>query len=139
VPLVLEAMLVREHRQHALQSLIGELDHPPTSLADQVLMAGLRSHGLVALESFSEVVGPHQPTLDEQLEGPIYRRRAHLLALVPQLTTDCFDGEMVIGQEDDLRDEVSGPCDGLVVFTKVTAEALGVGGGLCPIQSGHGR
>jgi hypothetical protein len=38
MPLMLKTMLVCENRQHALESLIGELHHPATSLANQMLV-----------------------------------------------------------------------------------------------------
>ena len=42
VPLVLEAVLVGDDRQHALEPLVLELDHPAAPLADQMLVVGLR-------------------------------------------------------------------------------------------------
>lgn len=136
---MLKAVLVCQDRQHALQPLIGELHHSAAALADQMLVIRLRSHGLVSLESFTEVMRTHESALHQQLESPIDGGRADLLTPLSQLTADCFDRKMVLGEEDNLRHKVSGASDGLVVLAKVAAKALGVGGCFCLIQSGHER
>jgi hypothetical protein len=97
----------------------------------------LRSHRLVALEPFTEIMGSHQAALDQKLEGAVHRRGTHPLTLLPQLAADAFDGKMVLGEKDDLGYEIPLAGDRLVVLAEMAAEAVGVGGCLCLIQSGH--
>jgi hypothetical protein len=102
VALMLETVLVREARQHSLQPLVGELHHPATALANQVLVICLLRHWLVTLEPFPEVVRPHQAALDKELQCTVNRCRADPLTLLPQLSADTFDRQMIRGKKDNL-------------------------------------
>lgn len=82
VPPVLEAVLIGQHREHTLQSLISELDHPAAAFADQMLVVRLSQHRLVSLEALTEFVGAHQAALHQEVECAIYRGGADLLPLL---------------------------------------------------------
>jgi hypothetical protein len=134
---MLKTMLIGQNRQHSLQPLIGELHYPAAPLTDQMFVVRLRRHGLVALESLTEVMGPNQAALNQKIQGTVDSGGAHPLSPLLQLSADCFDRQMFVCEEDDLSHEIALAGDRLMMFPKVTAEALGMGGGFCLIQTGH--
>ena len=139
VALVLEAVLVGDDRQHPLEPLVLELDHAAAALADQVLVVGLRRHRLVALEPLAEVVRAHQAALDQHLERAVDGGGADVLAALLERAADAFDRGMVVGEEDDLGDEVALAGDGLAVLAEIAAEALEEGRALVASEAGHRR
>lgn len=134
---MLKTVLVGQDRQHPLQPLVGELHYPAASLADQVLMIRLRRHGLVAFETLAEVMGPHEATLDQKIQGAVDGGGAHPLSPMLQLSADGFDRQVFFGEENDLGYEIALAGDRLTMFPKMTAKALGMGGGFCLIEAGH--
>jgi len=128
MPLVLEAVLVGQDGEHALQPLVGEFHDPATALADEVLVVGLCRHRLVPLETFAEVVGSHQPAFYQQVERSVHGGGTHPLALLLELPTNRLDGKVISREEYNLCHEIALTGNRLVVFPEVTAEALGVGG-----------
>jgi hypothetical protein len=58
--LVLELMLVGNDGQHALETLVLELDHRTAAKADEMLVMGLLRHRLIPLEALAEIVRPDQ-------------------------------------------------------------------------------
>jgi hypothetical protein len=137
--LVLEAVLVRQDRQHSLQTLVGEFHYFPASLANEMLVVGMRHHRLVPLESFAKVVSSHQAAFDQKIERAINCGSAHPFPLLLELSPDRLDGEMVVSEKDDSGDEIALPGDGLVMLAEVTAETIEMGRCLSPIEVSHRR
>jgi hypothetical protein len=134
---VLEAVFVCEHRQHPLQSLVGELHHAAAALADQVFVVGLCGCRLIPLKSLAELMSAHQTALYQKIERPVYRGQADLLALLLELAADPLDRKMILRQEYDLSDEIPLPGDGLMVLSEMSAKALEKGRALSLIQARH--
>lgn len=82
VPPMLEAVLIGQHREHALQSVIGEFNDPAATFADQMLVVCLGQHWLISLEALAEFVGAHQAALHQKVERAVYRGGADLLPLL---------------------------------------------------------
>jgi hypothetical protein len=137
--LVLKGVLVGDNRQHALQSLILELDHSAAPLANQVLVMRLGRHRLEALESLTEVMRPNQPALQEDVQSSIDRSGTHPLAFLAEPATNAIDREMIFGQQDSFGYQVALSGDRQPMISKETAETLKEGGPLTPIEVGHGR
>src|SRR5687768_11282436 len=124
---MLEAMLVGENRQHALETLVGEFDNPAAALADEVLVIRLSRHGLVAFEALAEIVRSHQAALNQKVERAVHRGSAYPLPLLLQLAPNSLDGEVIFREKYDLCYDIALTGNRLVMFPKVAAEALGVG------------
>jgi hypothetical protein len=137
MPPVLKPMLVRQNREHALQTLVREFHDLPAPLADQVLVIGLRAHRLVALESFAEFVGPDQAALDQEIQRAVHRGQADPLAAVLQLAPDLFHREMIVGKKDYLRDEIALAGNRLMMLAEMTAKSLEKGSSFSLIQARH--
>lgn len=135
--LMLEAVLIRQNRQHPLQPLVGEFHHPAAPLADQMFVVRLRRHWLVPLEPLTEVVGPHQAALHQKIQGTVDGGGAHPLSPLFQLPADGIDGQMLRRQKDNLGYEIALAGDRLMMLPKVTAKPLGVGRSFCLTEAGH--
>ncbi len=121
---MLEPVLVCQNRQHPLETLVGKLDDSAATLADQVLVICLGGHRLIAFEPFAKVVGPGQATLHQKLERAVHRCGTNPLTLLPELSTDSFHGQVILGKKEYLRNKVALASDWLVVFPEMAAEAL---------------
>jgi hypothetical protein len=124
VPSVLEAMLVGEDWQYPLETFVGELRHPSTALADEVLVIRLCGYRLIALEPLAELVCPHQTTLYQKIEGAIDRGQPDLLALQLELAANPLDREMILREKHHLGNEITLASDRLMVLVEMPAETL---------------
>jgi len=136
---MLKAMLIGEHWQHSLQSFVGKLDHPPAAFTNEVFMIGLRDCRLVAFEPLAEFVGADQPAFQQQVEGAIDGGHADSLPPTLQLAPNAFDREVVLGQEDDLSDEIALAGERLMMLSEMSAEALEKSRPFSLVQACHRR
>lgn len=130
-------MLIRQHREHALQPLVGEFHDPPTAFTDQVLVVRLPGHRLVPAEAFAELVGPDQPAFDQQVQGAVDGGDPYLFAPLLELAADPFDRQVVVGEEKDLGDQIPLAGNRLVVLPEILTKALEEGGAFRFIQAHH--
>ena len=91
----------------------------------------LRRHRLVALEALAEVVRPDQAALDQHIERAVDGGGADPLAPLLEHAPDAVDRKVIVGEEDDLGDEIALAGDRLVMVAEVPAEALEEGRALC--------
>ena len=126
---VLETMLICQDRQHALEALVGKLDHPAAALADEVLVICLRGHRLVTPESLAEFMGPHQTAFYQEVKGPVHGSSSHPLAPMLELSKNGIDREVVLGTKYDLSYQVALAGHRLVVLPKVTTKSFEKRGG----------
>ena len=122
--LVLEVELVGDDGKHALEAIVLEFLHRSAPHADQVLMLLGRRHRLVAAEALAEVVGADEPALDQGVQGAIDRGGADRRAQLLEPALDGLDREMLIGLEEDPRDQRALRRDRKAVIAEVTVEAL---------------
>src|ERR1017187_9187180 len=93
--LVLESLLVGDHRKQPFEPLGRELGHVAAPRADEVPMLSGREQRLEALEAFPEVVRSHEPALEEHVERPVDGGRANAQALLAKATLDADDRKML--------------------------------------------
>lgn len=137
VAIVLKRVLVGNHREHALQAFILELDHSAAALADEMLVMSLSRHGLVPLEALAEVMGAHQSALQQDIQSPVDCGGANPLALFSEPATNTLDREVIVGQQDGLCYEVSLSGDRQSMISKKAAETFKEGGPLTSIEVSH--
>ncbi|HET6795752.1 MAG TPA: hypothetical protein VFH40_01220 [Gemmatimonadales bacterium] len=134
---VVKPVLISHHRQHPLETLVGELDDSAAPLANQVFVIRLRGHGLIPLEPFAELMRPYQAALHQQIECPVHGRQADLFSLLFELATDSLDRDMFLRAEDDLGNDVALAGYRLVVLPEMTAKLVKKSRALCLIEAGH--
>jgi hypothetical protein len=134
---VLESVLVRQNQQHPLQPFVGKLDDPAATLADQMFVVTLRDRRLVTLEPFPKLVSADEAAFHQEVEGAIDRSHSHPLAVAFQLAANAVHREVVLGEKDDLGDEISLAGEWLPMFPEVAMEALEKSRSLSLIQSCH--
>jgi hypothetical protein len=137
VPPMLKAVLIRQHREHALESLVGEFDHSAAAFADQMLVVCLGQHRLISLEALAEFVGAHQAALHQELERAIHRGSADRFPPLLQLAKNAFNREVVLREQHDLRYQIPLSGDRLTVLAEVSPEAFEKSGCFGLIQVGH--
>src|SRR4051812_19897880 len=121
---MLKAMLVSKDRQHALQTLVGELYYASAALTDEMLVVRLPRHRLIALEALAKVMCPDEPTFEQKLESAVHRGCTDLLALQPQLFSDSLHRQMLVRMKHHPGDEIPLARDWLMVLPEMAAKAF---------------
>lgn len=134
---VLKAVLVGQNGQHPLQPFVGKLDDPAAALADEMLMITLRDRRLVALESLTELMGPDQAAFHEEVERTVDGGHSHPLTVAFQLAANPLDGEVILGKEHDLGNEIPLAGERLMMFPEIAVEALEKRRSFSLVQSCH--
>src|SRR5918999_597894 len=116
---------------------MGEFQDSPAALADEVLVMGVRCHGLVALESLTELVRAHQPAFDQKIQRTVYCREPYPGPLLPKLAPDSFNRQVILGEKYHPGDEIALAGNRLVMLPKIPAKTFEEGRSLGFIQLGH--
>src|SRR3954447_20493171 len=137
MPTMLETVLVGQDRQHALEPLVGKLDHSAALLANQMFVIGLGGHRLVPFEAFAELLGPYQSTLHQEVQRAIHGGHSHLLATLLQLPSNRLHRQVVLGEEDHLGHQLALAGNWLTVLAEMSSETFEKGSSFSLIEAGH--
>jgi hypothetical protein len=134
---MLKTMFIGKNRQHPLQPFVGELDYPAAALADEVFMVTLSDGRLISLESFAEFMSADQPAFQQKVERAIDGGHTHPFALALQLAAYALHRKVILGEKDDLGNEIPLAGERLMMFPEIAMEALEKSCSLSLVQSCH--
>ena len=134
-----EALLVGDEAEHPVDAFLGEFGHRATLGADEVAMVVVRRTRLEAAGPVAEVVGARQAGEDQEIEGPVERRRPDPQSRAVEEPLQPFHGEVLVGGEEGGRDLVPLACDREMSCTEPGPELFQKLGASIPTEAHQGR